>query len=195
MERVALARRTARQFPHELSGGLRQRVGIATALALEPKLIVADEPVSALDVSVQGQIIELLADLQRASGLAYVFISHDLGVVQGVSDRVAVMYLGRIVEEGPVERVYGSPQHPYTRALLSAIPPADPEVEHEPIRLEGEIPTPIDPPSGCTFHPRCPLAEAICSDVAPPLYDFGGTQVAACHVTARAVREEHHARH
>jgi oligopeptide transport system ATP-binding protein len=184
MERVALEPRRARQLPHELSGGLRQRVGIATALALGPKLIIADEPVSALDVSVQGQIVDLLAELQQSTGVAYVFISHDLGVVREVSDRVAVMYLGRIVEQGPAERVYEHPQHPYTRALLSAVPPADPLVEHRPMQLSGEIPTPIDPPRGCAFHPRCPLAQPICAEVPPPAFDHGGGQFAACHVTA-----------
>jgi oligopeptide/dipeptide ABC transporter ATP-binding protein len=184
MERVALEPRRARQLPHELSGGLRQRVGIATALALGPKLIIADEPVSALDVSVQAQIVDLLTELQQSTGVAYVFISHDLGVVREVSDRVAVMYLGRIVEQGPVARVYERPQHPYTRALLSAVPPADPLVEHRPVQLAGEIPTPIDPPRGCAFHPRCPLAEAICAEVLPPAFDHGGGQFAACHVTA-----------
>jgi oligopeptide transport system ATP-binding protein len=184
MERVALEQRRARQLPHELSGGLRQRVGIATALALGPKLIIADEPVSALDVSVQGQIVDLLAELQQTTGVAYVFISHDLGVVREVSDRVAVMYLGRIVEEGTVEQVYDDPQHPYTRALLSAIPPADPTIEHRPIPLSGEIPTPIDPPTGCAFHPRCPLAQPVCASVVPPSLDYGAGHVAACHVTA-----------
>ena len=184
MDRVALSPTYARKLPHELSGGLRQRVGIATALVVEPKLIVADEPVSALDVSVQGQIVELLSELQETTGVAYVFISHDLGVVREVSDRVAVMYLGRIVEEGTVEQVYGDPQHPYTRALLSAIPPADPTIEHRPIALSGEIPTPIDPPRGCAFHPRCPLAQPVCATVVPPALDYGGGHVAACHVTA-----------
>jgi oligopeptide transport system ATP-binding protein len=184
MERVALPSRYARRLPHELSGGLRQRVGIATALILEPKVIVADEPVSALDVSVQGQVVELLADLQAQTGVAYVFISHDLGVVREVSDRVAVMYLGRIVEEGTVDQVYDRPRHPYTRALLSAIPAADPAVEHKPMELSGEIPTPIDPPAGCVFHPRCPLAVATCSEIVPPALDYGGGHVAACHVTA-----------
>jgi oligopeptide/dipeptide ABC transporter ATP-binding protein len=184
MDRVALPKAYARRLPHELSGGLRQRVGIATALIVEPKLIVADEPVSALDVSVQGQIVELLAELQRTTGVAYVFISHDLGVVREVSDRVAVMYLGRIVEEGTVRQVYEDPQHPYTRALLSAIPPADPTIEHRPIPLSGEIPTPIDPPTGCAFHPRCPLAQPVCAGVVPPLLDYGSAHVAACHVTA-----------
>jgi oligopeptide transport system ATP-binding protein len=184
MERVALPARYARRLPHELSGGLRQRVGIATALILEPKVIVADEPVSALDVSVQSQVVALLADLQAQTGVAYIFISHDLGVVREVSDRVAVMYLGRIVEEGTVEQVYERPQHPYTRALLSAIPAADPAVEHRPMQLSGEIPTPIDPPPGCVFHPRCPLAVATCSQAVPPLLDYGGGHVAACHVTA-----------
>jgi oligopeptide transport system ATP-binding protein len=184
MERVALSPRYERRLPHELSGGLRQRVGIATALVVEPKVIVADEPVSALDVSVQSQVVELLADLQRQTGVAYVFISHDLAVVREVSDRIAVMYLGRIVEEGTVEQVYERPQHPYTRALLSAIPAADPAVEHRPMQLSGEIPTPIDPPAGCVFHPRCPLAVAACSEIVPPALDYGGGHVAACHVTA-----------
>jgi oligopeptide/dipeptide ABC transporter ATP-binding protein len=184
MDRVALTSRRARMLPHELSGGLRQRVGIAAALALGPKLIVADEPVSALDVSVQGQIVDLLAELQRSTGVAYLCISHDLGVVREVSDRVAVMYLGRIVEQGPADRVYKQPQHPYTRALLAAVPPADPLAEHRPVQLAGEIPTPIDPPRGCAFHPRCPLAQPICADVPPPAYDHGGGLLAACHVTA-----------
>jgi oligopeptide/dipeptide ABC transporter ATP-binding protein len=184
MDRVALTSRRARMLPHELSGGLRQRVGIAAAIALGPKLIVADEPVSALDVSVQGQIVDLLAGLQQSTGVAYLFISHDLGVVREVSDRVAVMYLGRIVEQGPADRVYNQPQHPYTRALLSAVPPADPLAEHKPVQLAGEIPTPIDPPRGCAFHPRCPLAQPLCAEVAPPAYEHGGGQVAACHVTA-----------
>jgi oligopeptide/dipeptide ABC transporter ATP-binding protein len=184
MDRVALSPTYARKLPHELSGGLRQRVGIASALVVEPKLIVADEPVSALDVSVQGQIVDLLAELQQTTGVAYVFISHDLGVVREVSDRVAVMYLGRIVEEGTVEQVYDSPEHPYTRALLSAIPPADPTIEHRPIPLSGEIPTPIDPPTGCPFHPRCPLAQPVCASVVPPSLDYGAGHVAACHVTA-----------
>ncbi|MEA2384902.1 MAG: peptide/nickel transport system ATP-binding protein [Solirubrobacteraceae bacterium] len=184
MDRVALSATYARKLPHELSGGLRQRVGIASALVVEPKLIVADEPVSALDVSVQGQIVDLLAELQQTTGVAYVFISHDLGVVREVSDRVAVMYLGRIVEEGTVEQVYDNPEHPYTRALLSAIPPADPTIEHRPIPLSGEIPTPIDPPTGCAFHPRCPLAQPVCASVFPPSLDYGAGHVAACHVTA-----------
>ena len=184
MDRVALSPTYARKLPHELSGGLRQRVGIASALVVEPKLIVADEPVSALDVSVQGQIVDLLAELQQTTGVAYVFISHDLGVVREVSDRVAVMYLGRIVEEGTVEQVYDNPEHPYTRALLSAIPPADPTIEHRPIPLSGEIPTPIDPPTGCPFHPRCPLAQPVCASVVPPSLDYGAGHVAACHVTA-----------
>jgi oligopeptide transport system ATP-binding protein len=184
MDRVALSATYARKLPHELSGGLRQRVGIASALVVEPKLIVADEPVSALDVSVQGQIVDLLAELQQTTGVAYVFISHDLGVVREVSDRVAVMYLGRIVEEGTVEQVYDNPEHPYTRALLSAIPPADPTIEHRPIPLSGEIPTPIDPPTGCAFHPRCPLAQPVCASVVPPSLDYGAGHMAACHVTA-----------
>jgi oligopeptide/dipeptide ABC transporter ATP-binding protein len=184
MERVALSPSYARKLPHELSGGLRQRVGIATALVVGPKVIVADEPVSALDVSVQDQVVQLLAELQQTTGVAFVFISHDLGVVRDVSHRVAVMYLGRIVEEGAVADVYERPQHPYTRALLSAIPPADPTIEHRPIQLSGEIPTPIDPPGGCVFHPRCPVAVPLCAEVPPPALDHGGGQLAACHVSA-----------
>ncbi|MGN6870960.1 MAG: ABC transporter ATP-binding protein [Solirubrobacteraceae bacterium] len=184
MDRVALSASYAGKLPHELSGGLRQRVGIATALVVGPKLILADEPVSALDVSVQSQIVELMAELQRTTGVAYIFISHDLGVVRDVSDRVAVMYLGRIVEEGTVQQVYSESQHPYTRALLSAIPPADPTIEHRPIALSGEIPTPIDPPRGCAFHPRCPLARPVCASVLPASLPYGDGHVAACHVTA-----------
>lgn len=184
MERVRLAPRYARTYPHELSGGLRQRVSIATALALAPRLIVADEPVSALDVSVQAQILDLLDELQRETEIAYVFISHDLGVVDQVSDRVAVMYLGKILETGPVERIFERPEQPYTRALLSAIPPADPAVPHDPIRLAGDVPTPIDPPPGCPFHPRCWIAVDACRQLEPPLLAYEPGHLAACHVTA-----------
>jgi len=184
MERVRLPARYARHYPHQLSGGLRQRVSIATALALGPRLIVADEPVSALDVSVQAQILDLLDELQRETGVAYVFISHDLGVVHQVSDRIAVMYLGKILETGPIERIFERPEQPYTRALLSAIPPADPTVAHDPIRLAGDVPTPIDPPPGCPFHPRCWLAVDACRQVEPPLLAYEPGHLAACHVTA-----------
>jgi peptide/nickel transport system ATP-binding protein len=184
LEQVHLTRQYARCYPHELSGGQRQRVSIATALALGPKLIVADEPVSALDVSVQAQILDLLAELQRNTGIAYLLISHDLGVVEQVSDRVAVMYLGKVLETGSIEQVFERPEQPYTRALLSAIPSADPTIELEPIRLTGDVPTPVDPPSGCPFHPRCWLAVDACSHVVPPLIEYEQDHFAACHVTA-----------
>jgi oligopeptide transport system ATP-binding protein len=184
IEQVHLPQRYARSYPHELSGGLRQRVSIATALALGPKLIVADEPVSALDVSVQAQILDLLAELQRNTGIAYILISHDLGVVEQASDRVAVMYLGKLLETGPVEDVLERPEQPYTRALLSAIPNTDPTVEHEPISLTGDVPTPIDPPAGCPFHPRCWLTVDACKYIVPPLLEYDQDHFAACHVTA-----------
>jgi oligopeptide transport system ATP-binding protein len=184
MEHVALSRRHADQYPHELSGGLRQRVGIATALALGPKLIVADEPTSSLDASVQAEILNLLADLQRNMGVAYLFISHNLDAVRYLSQRVAVMYLGKVVEMGSAEQVYRNPQHPYTRALLSDIPVPDPTIRHESIALSGEVPSPIDVPPGCPFHPRCQLAQDICKRVPPPLYTFDAGHEASCHVTA-----------
>lgn len=184
MERVALSRRHADRYPHELSGGLRQRVGIATALALAPKLIVADEPTSALDASVQAEILNLLADLQRDVGVAYLFISHNLDAVRYLSRRVAVMYLGKVVEMGAAEHVYRNPQHPYTRALLSDIPVPDPTVKQESISLSGEVPSPIDVPSGCPFHTRCWLAQDVCRRVVPPLYRYEPGHEASCHVTA-----------
>ncbi len=174
------------RYPHEFSGGQRQRIGIARALALRPSFIVCDEPVSALDVSIQAQIINLLQDLQHEFSLTYLFIAHDMALVRHLSDRVAVMYLGKIVEIADKFDIYNNPQHPYTRALLSSIPVPDPRVEarREPVPLKGEIPSPVNPPSGCRFHPRCPIARApgVCSEHEPLLEPHGSAgQVAACH--------------
>jgi oligopeptide/dipeptide ABC transporter ATP-binding protein len=189
LDLVGLESYHAQRYPHQFSGGQRQRIGIARALAVEPRFLVADEPVSALDVSIQSQILNLLRDLQARLDFTLVFVAHDLAVVEHLCDRVAVMYLGRIVEVGTRDRVFGNPQHPYTEALLSAIPVADPQRGRRRTRLKGEMPSPMDPPSGCRFHPRCPIAASGVCDVEPPaLLPASGdpAHLAECHLRTGA---------
>ncbi len=178
---VGLKEQHIRRYPHEFSGGQRQRIGIARALAINPKFVVCDEPVSALDVSIQAQVINLLRELQARFNLTYLFIAHDLGVVKYISDRVAVMYVGKIVELANWKEIYSSAKHPYTQALLSAIPVPDPEVKRERVILKGDVPSPTNPPVGCRFHPRCPHATQECEEEEPILKDIGGEHYVACH--------------
>jgi oligopeptide transport system ATP-binding protein len=178
LSKVGLTAEQSNRYPHEFSGGQRQRIGIARALATRPRIIIADEPVSALDVSIQAQVINLMEDLQDEFKLSYIFIAHDLSVVRHISDRIAVMYLGHIVEIGPSDMVYRTPTHPYSRALLSAVPRPDPDVAHDRIRLTGDVPNPIRKPSGCAFRTRCPIARPSCADAVPPLEIREGRLVA-----------------
>lgn len=182
---VGLRPEYMRRFPHAFSGGQRQRIGIARALALNPQLVVCDEPVSALDVSIQAQILNLLQDLQAQFGLSYLFIAHDLSVVEHIADRVAVMYVGKLVETSETEDLFLNPKHPYTEALLSSVPRPDPEIASRQILLSGEVPSPANPPSGCYFHPRCRYAEAVCSHEEPSLRDVAPGHRVACHLADR----------
>jgi peptide/nickel transport system ATP-binding protein len=189
LDLMGLPREALDRLPHEFSGGQRQRIGIARAIALRPELVIADEPISALDVSIQAQIVNLLVDLQRELGLTYVFIAHDLKIVEYVSTRVAVMYLGRIVELADVADLYRAPRHPYTQALLSAVPVADPEHPRTRVLLQGDVPSPLAPPPGCAFHPRCPHAMERCRQQTPPLYTLDNGHTAACFLVEPDARE------
>lgn len=180
LEKVGLSAEQSNRYPHEFSGGQRQRIGIARALATRPRIVIADEPISALDVSIQAQVINLMQDLQDEFGLSYLFIAHDLSVVRHISDRIAVMYLGDVVETGSADDVYNRPLHPYSKALLSAVPHPVPRRRHERVRLEGEIPSPMDKPTGCSFHPRCPIARESCARDTPPFEEHEPGRIVAC---------------
>lgn len=192
LEIVGLSREHLDRYPHEFSGGQRQRIGIARAVILQPDFIVADEPVSALDVSVQSQVINLMLDLQKEFGLTYLFISHDLSVIEHMTDRVAVMYLGKIVEVAETEELFDNPKHPYTQALLSAVPITHPKEERNRIILKGDVPSPANPPAGCSFHTRCPLAMDICAKVQPETYEIKKGHTVSCHLYSKVKEEREH---
>ncbi|MBL8600173.1 MAG: ATP-binding cassette domain-containing protein [Devosia sp.] len=187
LDTVGLNPDHATRFPHEFSGGQRQRIGIARAIALNPDLVICDEPISALDVSIQAQVVNMLEDLQAELGLTYLFITHDLSMVRHISNRIGVMYLGKIVEIAPNDALYKAPAHPYTQALLASIPVADPEVRRDSAPMRGEVPTPIDIPSGCRFRTRCPFATDLCASVEPPLRELDGGHFAACHYAEKVM--------